>query len=416
MNQSPYLETPILLSPSLAKKLGVDSALMLSVLQNRVRYTQGQTSNNYTWYTLTKEDVVELLPFWDARDIQRVSTLLREQGQLLLATAPFEQSDFFKFAFNLQLQNQVTLTETEHSKSTHRFHNNKQPISSSRDPKKHNNHSRNISSQTDIRTRAINEPLANEHAFLSKNFIAPNWQPDQATLDQIAQHAIHKEFCYEQVPEFVTYWRERGEAHRSWGAKFLQHVIRQWRSFEETRYKKDQESGMRNGWKPSLDAMDILLKQAEIPQEFIEDAIPEFILYWQERGDRLSTWNSKFIQHVRLQWKKYHSSIEHSTDPRPITNSWQPSSDVYDVLRMANIDLPFAQSLIPEFVIYWKDSHQLHTSWNTRFLQHAKRQWAQRHNLSIQNNAQNKSLNSNSQRSTREMSLEEQLTDRSWAN
>ena len=166
---------------------------------------------------------------------------------------------------------------------------------------------------------------------------------------------------------------------------------------------------MNNQWQPSLDALEILTTQAEIPKNFVTDAIPEFILYWQERGDKLNTWNSKFIQHVRLQWKKYHATVESNTDPKPIPANWYPSEDVFDVIRLANIDVGFAQSLVQEFVLYWRDSQQVHTSWNTRFLQHAKRGWA--HQLRTDQPASN--LN---QRSTRELSLEEELNDRSWAN
>jgi hypothetical protein len=45
--------------------------------------------------------------------------------------------------------------------------------------------------------------------------------------------------------------------------------------------------------------MDILVNQGGINPNFIEDAVPEFILYWRDRGDVSSTWDSKFIQHVR---------------------------------------------------------------------------------------------------------------------
>lgn len=405
-------EKPILVYPSLAATLGLDEAVMLGVLADFVRFMAPTYNNNFNWYELNCDALSEALPFWDERDIHRVSTNLREKGVLIVASAPFGTSPTYKFAFNEKAANIRPSPSPQASPQVSQTHNRAYQPASAPVPAHHTPMPPAPLDMKSLGTRAPRDlPGVNQTHFLSKNFIASNWQPEQTNLDQLAQHAIPREFALAQVPEFVTYWRERGEAHRSWGAKFLQHVIRQWRSFEQQRYNREQETSIQADWRPSLDAMDILTRQAQVPHEFIEDAIPEFILYWQERGDKLKTWNSKFIQHVRLQWKKYHSAIESSTDPRPIRSDWQPSEDVYDVLRLANIDLAFAQSLIPEYVIYWKDTNQLHTSWNTRYLQHVKRHWAKRLTT---NNSQSTDANVN--RSTRDISLEEQLTDRSWAN
>ena len=150
--------------------------------------------------------------------------------------------------------------------------------------------------------------------------------------------------------------------------------------------------------------MDVLTRHAGISRQFVEDAIPEFELYWREKGVRYDNWNKKFRDHVHHQWLRYRSALEHDPTPRRIPGNWSPSQDVYEVLRLANIDIAFAQMLLPEFVIYWRDSNQVHASWNTRFLQYVKQRWAKRH---ADADPQSKS--------TRELSLAEQLTDRSWA-
>src|SRR5690606_33273314 len=106
---------------------------------------------------------------------------------------------------------------------------------------------------------------------------------------------------------------------------------------------------------PSADAVQILQRSGVSPT-FIEDAVPEFLLYWRERGEAASTWNSKFIAHIRRQWARYSSALEHERDPHPIPSNWQPSEDVQDILRMANIDLAFARELLPEFILFWRDA------------------------------------------------------------
>ncbi len=363
MNSCLIPERPILVYPSLAATLGLEESILLSVLTELASQLQAQLNRGFAWYTISTGQVQKALPFWGDQDIARICKNLHAKGVLLIGASEFARAPEFRFSFN-----EKVLSGT--------------------------------STSTGTPAAAVKTPAA------GLNYIAANWQPDRNTLAQLAQHNIPDNFCYEQVPEFVTYWRERGEAQRSWGAKFIQHVIRQWRQYEAQRNRQEQNSPIHDNWWPSVDALEVLTVHASIPKEFVEDAVPEFILYWKERGDALKTWNSKFIQHVRIQWKKYTSALENSTDPKPIAAQWQPSEDVYDVLRLANIDLQFAHGLIPEFVLYWRDSGQVHTSWNTRFLQHAKREWAKRHSLSS---------NSTEQRSLRDIPLEEKLNDRSWA-
>ena len=66
---------------------------------------------------------------------------------------------------------------------------------------------------------------------------------------------------------------------------------------------------MAKSWSPSEDALEILLRMG-IHQNFIDDAIPEFVLYWQERGEAQATWNSKFVAHIKRQWARYTHTLK----------------------------------------------------------------------------------------------------------
>src|SRR5690606_40997378 len=91
------------------------------------------------------------------------------------------------------------------------------------------------------------------------------------------------------------------------------------------------------------------------------------VRYMKKRDEVSRTWNSTFIQHVKRQWVRYNSALEHDSEPRRIPENWQPGADVYDVLRLANIDLEFARRQVPEFLLFWRESNQVHSSWNTKF-------------------------------------------------
>ena len=140
--------------------------------------------------------------------------------------------------------------------------------------------------------------------------------------------------------------------------------------------------------------------------------MPEFILYWRERGEASSSWNSKFVAHIRRQWAIFTKTLELDYEPREIAANWQPSEDVYDILRLANIDLEFARQQVAEFVLFWRDTREIKRSWNTKFLQHAKYKWATRHHMG-QHYAGQQIADGTGQQNVK--STFEHLTDRSWA-
>jgi len=94
---------------------------------------------------------------------------------------------------------------------------------------------------------------------------------------------------------------------------------------------------------------------------------------------------------------------------------------VFDVLRLANIDMEFAKRQVAEFLLFWRESNQVYASWNTKFLQHVKFHWAKQHSLTLapttsqQGNHHAGQQPTHSTSSTRDRSLVEDLTDRSWA-
>ncbi|WP_020209836.1 DnaT-like ssDNA-binding domain-containing protein [Gilvimarinus chinensis] len=366
MTTSLLPEKPLIVSPSLAATIGLEEALLLSVLAEAEHSCQ-----------LGQRQMGERLPFWPAEDIQRIAKNLQEKGLIQITSAPYTQSGLLTWRFNpgvIQGADQAAPTKTIPTTST---------------------------------------------AARQSNQISPQWQPDAELKTQLAQYNIPDYFIRQQVPEFVTYWRERGEAHHSWGAKFLKQVVRRWREHEAGMFQREQDMPMSADWRPSRDAMVLLVRHAGINQAFVEDAIPEFVLYWRERGDIGRTWNTRFIQHVKRQWAKFTSALEHDTEPKRLPDNWQPGRDVFDVLALANIDLEFARQQIPEFVLFWRESNRVYSSWNTKFLQHVKFHWARQHALSQAPSQGNQHVRQQpvaGSSATRDRSLVEDLTDRSWAS
>jgi DnaT-like ssDNA binding protein len=94
---------------------------------------------------------------------------------------------------------------------------------------------------------------------------------------------------------------------------------------------------------------------------------------------------------------------------------------------MANIDKSFAEEQIAEFILYWQDNGQALSSWNTKFLQYIKRQWAylgnkpngDSTNITPYDKARTShetQQRSRRQGSTRNRDIAAELSDRSWAD
>lgn len=366
-------EKPLLFSPQLAATLGLEEAVLLQLLDDIMGCHRPEQRNGFLWLDVDAELVLRLAPFWSAADIQRIAANLRDKGLLLIGSAPGSQT--LRYAFNDGV--------AAHANAERR------------------------------------PPPLPPSVGRGANLMHQRWQPHADLLAQLGQYGIPTDFALTQVAEFVTYWGERNEPRHSWGSHYLKHVLRRWREQETVDARRAQEIPLAADWRPSGDALAILCQQAGISRNFVDDAIPEFVLYWRERGSSSSAWNSQFIQHVRRQWARYRSVAEHDSEPRAIRADWQPDETLYEVVAMANIERDFAARLVPEFVLYWQESGQISNTWNTKFLQFVKRQWAHAHDSSSNQPAvksHGTRQRSDQAGSTRHRGIVEELTDRSWAS
>lgn len=386
MSQSSLIpEHPLVISPSLAATIGLEEAVLLKQLSELIEHRSAIEVQGYKWLEVERSYLEKVLPFWSPVDLHRVSKSLVDKGIILIDSPPLHSANSLKFALN------------EKSEAT--------PAQQSPIPP--------------AVTASPKPTVALNPAPSGASLMSSQWSPGEDLLALLTMnHQVPREFSLEQLEDFVYYWQERNEISHAWENKFRQHVLSRWRHQQQRQAEQQftaTEQPISQSWRPSEDAMEILLRNS-VNREFIDDAIPEFVLYWRERGENTSTWNSKFIAHIRRQWSRYSSTLEHDTEPQRINDNWRPTEDVYDILGLANIDAKFARELIPEFILFWKDSNQAHSSWNTKFLQHVKYHWAKQHQLVNQSGKANAGQQGHRTGSTRARSLTEDYSDRSWAS
>jgi hypothetical protein len=394
-------DTQLSFSMRLASQIGVDEAILYQALielftlfkgdiqahsfEQRLQHSadaaprfnksatqQGQQHN----CIIPRQFLENKLPFWQTADLQRLLGSLSNRGSITQLSPPLPQVDHLDFCFGRQT-----------------------PLKSRIQP----------ATQSAVRSPQqgpINRALP----------ISPSWRPNERLMQELAHLGINLQQAEAEIPNFVHYYREKGELGFNWAQKFkdwlrrtevrIEQPPRQSVSSFEQHIREPEP--MTPNWKPEPAAINILL-QADVDPQFIEDTIPEFILYWRERGEVHKTWSSKFIAHTKRQWLGYQNKIKHSRVPQPITSTWQPDQDVFDILKMAYIDESFARQWVQEFVLYWRDSGTVHTSWNSKYLQFVKQKWSQRledHGASRQASSSRHGAAANTQA---------QLSDTSWA-
>lgn len=359
---------------------------MLHVFAELLAHRDSIFKGGLNWLELDQDALCTAMPFWAWIDIKRVQKNLQDIG-LMLVDPNTGSADRYLYAINQQQAqvNRAPSTSTAPAQAPP-----PRPVAAA------------IGVERFTTTRQ------------GASYIPSSWQPADDCVRQCRQQSIPDDFIREQIPGFVMYWRERRQSRFSWGNAFYKHVLREWRQEQTRRGSSQLDTTMSAQWTPSADAVDIL-HNAGVNEAFIEDCVPEFVLYWRERGVIDGAWNSKFIDHIRRQWSKYSASLDHDGLPRPISEGWQPSSACFDILRLAEIDETYAREKVKEFVMYWRDTRQPHASWNTRFLQYIKFNWAKRLEglQDVTGNAKNKSITGRSGQGL-EASFQ-RFTDRSWA-
>jgi hypothetical protein len=275
--------------PSLAATLGLEEAVMLHQLTDLMHYRQCDNESGYYWLEISPIELGELLPFWTLLDLQRIANNLVAKGVLLCDNPALATSERFRFALNEKQPN--AQTEADISPPQH-SHNPAPPRAQAA------SHSR--------------EPADGSGA----RRLSAQWTPSSDILELLKlNHGVSREFALGQLEDFILYWTERGEANHAVLARWRHHQ----QQISEQRISAPDKSFDRH-WQPGEDALEILVRDG-VNLDFIEDTVPEFVLYWSERPGAVDAPNSKFIAHIRRQWRRFTSSVDCEGEERQISSN-----------------------------------------------------------------------------------------------
>lgn len=176
----------------------------------------------------------------------------------------------------------------------------------------------------------------------------------------------------------------------------------------ENSYKKLNNLGLfkiiptKDNWSEPDETMNFypsedLVKQAcnlGIEEDFLGDQLPSFNLFWKGKNLKPHLKESKFLQYALKNWREK-EKIEYQESKKVLIDSnWRPSEDAISILKSLDINDSFIESLLPEYILFWKEKRIKSNSWNSTFLNHVKKQWA-RKNFKLDSDKDNHPMSKN---------------------
>ena len=179
--------------------------------------------------------------------------------------------------------------------------------------------------------------LVNPSKNLSSKRLDNDWYPAKETFEIIKMTDMPENFCNLKLKEFKVYWIERGQKKNNWNSAFIDFLRREW--VKDINSEKKLPHTIDENWYPDEDVFDIL-NLSEINKESALKYLKEFILYWKDKGEALTTWNSKFIDHVKRRQLMSENNEENKgySEPGKFTQDFKTRKDDSNWAKEINLE------------------------------------------------------------------------------
>lgn len=117
------------------------------------------------------------------------------------------------------------------------------------------------------------------------------------------------------------------------------------------------------------------LAEVGVDADFARALVPEFVIYWQERGYKTFSWSSKFLNHAMYEWRRYETMLAQGRATIKMHAEWKPVVNVLWILAGQLVPEEFVMACLPEFRLYWMDRGDICNTWNNKFIGHVRYRW-----------------------------------------
>ena len=149
---------------------------------------------------------------------------------------------------------------------------------------------------------------------------------------------------------------------------------------EYTDFTTPDEIFLEEEWKPNKQILNQALEYG-IPEGFVMNQIQDFKHFYNEKHEKSRSWEIKFLRFVIKQWRLEEITEYKEAKRKPIKKNWTPDQEAIEILIKAGVKKEFINEEVDEFKLYWSEKGEVSDTWNSKFIAHARRQWAKFSNL-----------------------------------
>lgn len=223
-------EPQLYFSAELAAAIGLEETVLLQQLRAIYLHQPATRREGLAWLHISHAYLLQLLPFWDLRNIEELCNSLEALGLLRL-----DRRRAAPECFLLAIDDGVTPAPNPPRGAADSDY--QQMPSARRDPANRSGEALSGTATPGEASVYTNLPRRGEGEPLPLDF-----QPSDDMLEVLERfRGIPRNFALRHLEDFILYWRERGSAGHAWQSKFKQHVQYHWAR------QQQQSSGANHG-------------------------------------------------------------------------------------------------------------------------------------------------------------------------
>ncbi|WP_051403793.1 DnaT-like ssDNA-binding domain-containing protein [Congregibacter litoralis] len=212
-------DSQLVFSAELAAAVGLAEAVLLQQIKGLYLHQPATRRDGLAWLHVSRAYLLQLLPFWNPRELESVCESLESLGLLCIDRQTAAQDCLL-----LAINESPASTAASTSQASH--------ASASTTPAK----AAAPTMATPATERKAPAAAMPRPAKRTGEPLPPDFQPSEDMLELLERfHGVPRGFALQQIEDFTLYWRERGSAGHAWQNRFKQHVQFQWaRQQQET--------------------------------------------------------------------------------------------------------------------------------------------------------------------------------------
>ncbi|WP_293265285.1 DnaT-like ssDNA-binding domain-containing protein [Neptunomonas sp.] len=262
-------EKPLFVYPSLARELGVEAALLLYLCHEQLGVTGITDESGNSSAVLSAQQWQRVTEFWEVGTVDQLVRVLSEKTSIHVIK---------------NTSGSVRISEV--------ISRSKRPPPSVYDSQSLATHASRVEVNYDVSSPSITAPQSQPYQKSSLEQVSTATLPVLETPPPYPRRPL---------PSRNT-MRDRGPAPAfggSIGWNRQKDELEQ--TFDRHEKRNQQLHVMHLGWTPSEMFFSILPRH-QIPREFVETCLDEFILYYIDKERKESNWDQKFLAWIKREW------------------------------------------------------------------------------------------------------------------